>query len=219
VDAPRPEYRLHRVGQYSRRTLLAKSGVMGLVVALHGVILWLLLVEAMPNSKPQPRIVEVVVQMIDQSLPTPEPTPDTAPQIPRMAVRVPQVSLTAPTEAPDGEQSSSITRAISRASAPSPAEDAAVKPPDFEADYLSNPAPIYPPLSRRLHEQGITCLRVQVNAAGKPTSIEIEQSSGFERLDRAAVAAVWRWSFVPARLRGAAVAAWVIVPIRFTLSS
>ncbi|HSJ96484.1 MAG TPA: TonB family protein, partial [Myxococcota bacterium] len=43
------------------------------------------------------------------------------------------------------------------------------------------------------------------------------RSSGHRALDRAAVAGVERWTFVPARRGGHAVEGWLDVPIRFEL--
>ena len=60
-------------------------------------------------------------------------------------------------------------------------------------------------------------LRVQVSAAGAPSSVQLARSSGSALLDRAAVAAVSRWRFVPARRGGQPVAAAVLVPLSFSL--
>ena len=89
--------------------------------------------------------------------------------------------------------------------------------PRFDADYLDNPAPTYPPLSRKAGEEGRVLLYVLVEASGLPSKIEVRTSSGFERLDRAAMAAVKRWKFVPAKQGAEAVAAWVQVPIVFSV--
>jgi len=109
------------------------------------------------------------------------------------------------------------------AAVPSPAvnatsaQPAAMVPPQFDADYLDNPAPTYPALSRRLSEAGRVVLRVFVDAAGNARQIEIYTSSRFERLDQAAVDAVRRWRFAAARLGEQPVAAWVLVPVNFSL--
>lgn len=89
----------------------------------------------------------------------------------------------------------------------------------FDADYLQNPKPVYPPMSRRLGEEGKAVLRVRVSAQGLPLVIEIRQSSGFPRLDEAARAAVERWRFVPARQGTEAIESSVLVPLNFTLSN
>lgn len=87
----------------------------------------------------------------------------------------------------------------------------------FDADYLDHPRPRYPPLSRRLREQGRVVLRVAVTAGGQAERLSVEVSSGFARLDEAAVSAVAKWRFLPARQGDRALAAEVLVPIVFTL--
>lgn len=85
------------------------------------------------------------------------------------------------------------------------------------AIYLRNPKPSYPNLSRRLSEQGTVLLRVFVTMTGDAVTVELKQSSGFPRLDKAAQEAVQNWKFVPAKRGEQPVAAWVVVPIRFSL--
>ncbi len=89
----------------------------------------------------------------------------------------------------------------------------------FDAAYLHNPEPKYPPLSRRLGEEGKVLLKVRVSPNGQPTIVELERSSSFERLDEAARQTVARWRFVPAKRGDEAVEASVIVPIVFRLES
>lgn len=88
----------------------------------------------------------------------------------------------------------------------------------FDADYLSNPKLVYPNASRRLGEEGVVHLRVRVSAEGTAERVELKKSSGFTRLDQAARETVARWQFVPARRGRTAVAAWVVVPIIFSLN-
>jgi protein TonB len=89
----------------------------------------------------------------------------------------------------------------------------------LRANYLRNPKPLYPAISRRLNEQGTVFLRVFVTAAGQATQVTIKTSSGYPRLDHAAQQAVIDWKFAPARREGKAVSAWVIVPIKFSLGN
>ena len=89
--------------------------------------------------------------------------------------------------------------------------------PVFNADYLDNPQPIYPAMSRRMGETGRVLLRVYVSSDGKAERVELKTSSGFERLDQSAREAVIRWRFVPARRGSEPVAAWVLVPISFVM--
>jgi len=66
-------------------------------------------------------------------------------------------------------------------------------------------------------EHGKVMLRVYVSAQGRAERVEVRTSSGSQRLDQAARAAVEQWKFVPARQGDDPVAAWVIVPITFVL--
>ena len=92
-------------------------------------------------------------------------------------------------------------------------------PPAFNAGYLENPPPRYPPASRQRGEKGLVVLRVFVSAAGRAERVEIKTSSGFDRLDSAAQDAVANWRFVPARRGDEHVAAWVLVPVSFVMKA
>ena len=95
----------------------------------------------------------------------------------------------------------------------------ALVPPSFGADYLKNPPPVYPHASHRSGEEGRVVLRVFVSEQGAPAKIEMRTSSGYARLDEAAMATVAQWKFIPARRGDAPVGAWVLVPISFSLGS
>jgi protein TonB len=90
-------------------------------------------------------------------------------------------------------------------------------PPQFHAEYLHNPQPRYPLMSRKRREEGEVVLRVRVDAKGQPVTVNIQTSSGHSRLDRAASSAVQKWRFVPANQGGVNIPAWVVVPIQFNL--
>lgn len=124
-----------------------------------------------------------------------------------------------PVTKPPVEQAPAAPAPAASAAAPSaaPPAPAPVTAARYDAAYLNNPAPGYPPLSRRLGEQGKVLLRVQVSADGKPLAVEVKKSSGFARLDEAASKAAAEWRFVPARQGETAVASWVEVPIQFSL--
>jgi protein TonB len=92
-----------------------------------------------------------------------------------------------------------------------------IEPPKFGVAYLNNPAPNYPGMSRRSGEQGQVMLRVLVSATGEASTVEIEKSSQFERLDQAALEAVKKWRFVPAKKNNQPLSAYVLVPVRFSL--
>lgn len=94
---------------------------------------------------------------------------------------------------------------------------APITPAQFDAAYLQNPKPSYPALSRRMGEQGNVLLSVYVSEAGAAQSVRLKQSSGFNRLDNAALEVVSRWRFAAARQGEKLVASWVNVPVKFVL--
>lgn len=93
-----------------------------------------------------------------------------------------------------------------------------VEPPKFGAAYLHNPVPEYPPMARRKGEQGRVLLQVLVSENGKVEKVQIDTGSGYSSLDQAALQAVSKWSFVPAKKGNRPVSAYVIVPVRFSLN-
>jgi len=83
--------------------------------------------------------------------------------------------------------------------------------------YQSNDPPSYPGLARKRGQEGTVILQVLVNRKGRVDALEIETSSGFGQLDRAALSAVRKWSFEPGRQGKERVAMWVRVPVTFKL--
>lgn len=122
------------------------------------------------------------------------------------AVAEPQPQVTVPPEPPAGASTEVL-------------DEIALGAELLRANYLRNPKPLYPAMSRRLKEQGTVLLRVFVTAAGHATQVTLKASSGFERLDSTAKTAVAGWRFVPAMRDDKPVDAWVIVPIKFSLSN
>jgi protein TonB len=87
--------------------------------------------------------------------------------------------------------------------------------PSSIADYLSNPPPTYPALSLRLGEQGKVMVRVQIGKNGRALQARVAESSGFDRLDQAALRAVLNWRYVPGTVDGQAQDMWFDAPINF----
>lgn len=88
---------------------------------------------------------------------------------------------------------------------------------EAKPDYLKNPAPAYPETSRRLGQEGTTILLVEVTSQGEPRLVQIKTSSGFRLLDDAALKAVRRWKFSPARMGSVAIDSQAEVPVRFVI--
>ena len=140
--------------------------------------------------------------------PVPQPTPAAA------ALTASSAASTAAEAAPIASAAPALAPAVLPQVAATPVVAAR-----FDADYLNNPAPAYPLLSRRNGEAGKVLLLVQVTAQGTAAQVELKQGSGFPRLDEAALNAVRKWRFVPARRGDEAVAASVLVPLTFRLDS
>lgn len=113
---------------------------------------------------------------------------------------------------PTGSNASSAS-----GSAVTPATPASLVLPSSDADYLNNPAPAYPRMSKRLGEQGTVIVRVFIGLPGSAEKAEIRQSSGYDRLDAAALETVQRWRYVPGKRHGNPEAMWFNVPVRFVL--
>lgn len=89
--------------------------------------------------------------------------------------------------------------------------------PASAIQYLVPPAPEYPRLSRRNGESGTVIVRAFADEAGVPHEVQVERSSGFARLDEAAMSAVRKTRFKPYTENGRAVAGWVRMPFPFEL--
>jgi protein TonB len=87
-----------------------------------------------------------------------------------------------------------------------------------QASYGYAPKPEYPHSARSAGKEGRVLLRVLVDAQGKTKTVEVNLSSGSDALDRAAVDAVRRWRFSPARHGDQPVESWVRIPIDFRLT-
>lgn len=222
---------------YSHLTPQRRILVTLAVAALHAGCL-ALLVRYSPAAQPRTAGMPVTVSLV-QPLPVvapparPPPKPVPARRVQRTAPpkAPPVIAAPASTPAPAPVVPTAVADPIPVQEAPAPAREALrtveiahaepvpVMPPSFNANYLDNPAPAYPALSRRLGEEGRVMLRVFVNEHGAPDRIELRRSSGHLRLDEVALDTVKRWKFVPAKRGDQPVGAWVLVPISFNLRS
>ncbi|QHG67571.1 energy transducer TonB [Pseudomonas putida] len=160
-----------------------------------------------PPPAPAPPVVEPPPPVIDELAAKPKPKPK---PVPKPAAQQPPKPQPKPVEAPPPAP-------VAAPAPPAPPAPAPVTPPSANAAYLKNPAPEYPQMALRRGWEGTVLLRVEVLPSGKPGQIQIQHSSGRDALDAAALAAVKRWSFVPAKQGDVAQAGWVSVPIDFKL--
>jgi protein TonB len=180
---------------------------------------------------PKPR--EIAVAKVEEPAPqpvapvpvpatTPTPAPAPADTRPAPTATLPAISEPAPAPGPPVPASSGNTVALP-ASAPVVASKPSTAPPDGvtrtarpQGGYQVRPA--YPSAPRRLGIQGTTMLRVHVLADGRIGDVLVEHSAGHPDLDQAAMEAVRRWRFEPARRGADAVAMWVLLPVEFRLT-
>lgn len=212
----------------NRRLLIALS-----VLLLHVGVLWGL------QSGLMRRAVEVIIpgEVLSEFVSPPAPAaakpqtpapPKPVPEPPRPQVQpapplppavtspepAPVVAAPAAATAPTAPAIEASTAATAPAAPPTPARIAL---PSSDAAYLNNPKPSYPALSRRLGEQGKVVVRVLIGVDGRAQQAEIRSSSGYERLDQAALATVRNWRYVPGTRNGIPEAMWFNVPVNFVL--
>ncbi len=78
-------------------------------------------------------------------------------------------------------------------------------------------APDYPAISRRMGEEGKLVLRVELDENGHIDDAKVINSSGYERLDAAALTAVKSWQCNPSLRNGQPVRAVALQPFNFVL--
>ncbi len=214
-----------------------RGAVVGAVIVLHLLGLWALQAGLLQRVVTWVVPVMAVSEAVDVPVPPPpppraQPLPPPAPlpaprAAPPVARPAPELPLAVPTEsvpsvnAPVGVPAPlPVQNAAPVAAAPvnaTPAPSPKIALPSTQADYLNNPKPAYPALSRRLGEQGRAVVRVLIGADGLPQKAELHSSSGFERLDRAALDTVMRWRYVPGKRGDVPEAMWFNVPLNFVL--
>ncbi|WP_341887770.1 TonB family protein [Variovorax sp. YR752] len=158
---------------------------------------------APPPPRPLPKTPPPPAPLI-AAAPTTEPAPPAfvAPEPPR-EIAPPEPVVVAAEPAPPAP--------------PPPPPAPARELPASAIQYLEQPAPVYPRASRRLGETGQAIVRVFVDADGLPRQLQIAQSSGFVRLDEAALEGVRGARFKPPTENGRPTAGWARIPIPFEL--
>lgn len=169
------------------------------------------LVEAVSPPKPVPVQPVAVPQPASPAKTREKPSP------------TPRPVLAMPAETASSMPSFSVPASLFAPPAPAAAPSAVAAAPAsisaarYDAAYLHNPRPNYPPMSRRLGEEGKVLLKVRVSTDGRALAVDLEKTSNFNRLDEAALDVVKRWRFVPAKRGDEAIEASVIVPLVFRL--
>jgi protein TonB len=169
--------------------------------------------KAQPETpKPQPQKPRPAPARVPK--PQPKPRAESKPVTERSDIPAPAAK---PETAPPAPSENMTPRKVET---PAPAPQAApaeVTPPRSDARAMNQPA-AYPPMSRRLREEGRVLLDVHILADGSVGEVKLKQSSGFARLDEAALEAVRRWRYQPARRGDEAIAWWYVQPVAFALN-
>ena len=220
------------------RTLSIVAGV----VLLHIGALWALQTGLLRRVTELLVPAEILVEITAPSAPATVP-PTVAPRAPSPAPAAPRppapakapAPVVAPTPQATAEPAPASTAPVTVATTTAPANAGAtgtvtpfpagsptgsasrVDLPSSDADYLHNPKPPYPPLSKRLGEQGKVVVRVFIGTDGTAQKAEIRQSSGFDRLDQSALTTALRWRYLPGKRAGVPEAMWFNVPFNFVL--
>lgn len=193
-----------------------------LVIGAHaGVLAAVLLAPAEPKPVEivMPTIQGMLVAAPEETPPPPEPPPPPPPEKKPEPKPTPKPLPKAPpseraVKAPEPEPPPVQEPVEQKPAEPTPAP---VSPPRAEAGQLSNPAPVYPSLSRRLREEGTVVLEILIKADGTVGEIKIKSSSGFKRLDTTAVNAVKHWRYQPATQGDKKIDFWYEQPVEFNL--
>lgn len=192
------------------------------VLLVHAALLWMAQSQLaeLPASDESG---QVVMADVVSDIPNPAPLTHAKTAPTATPTPTPTKSVTRPDTPALTPNSSNTQEAVAStaAAAPSTASGKTGSPslvePSADADYLKNPPPGYPRISRRNGEQGTVIVRVFISTQGTPDKAEVRTSSGFARLDQAALEAVQRWRFVPGRRHGTPEAMWFNIPVRFVL--
>lgn len=173
-----------------------------------------------PPPEPEPQSESEPEPEPEPAEPTPEAVPEPPPP-PKPKVAHKPAPKPRPVEPAPTVQTAATPQTIAPAAttpAAPPAAPPAFIPPSSDAGYLQNPKPRYPRAARLRGMEGVVVLSVDVDAGGRPTGVQVKNSSGFTLLDEAALEAVRDWRFVPASRGGRPIAAPVEVPVRFSLA-
>jgi len=196
-----------------------------LVVAMHAAALW-----GLWQHRMLPAPAEVVTLFVNFIAP---PAPEKAEEPKRPPPPKPN-----PIEKPEPRQLVAETPVVAPTdyvAPPPPPEPVPVAAPAFQAPPMPLPAgpvalsselsvacpqrsaPAYPAQARRLGEQGVVVVHVELAETGRVATAEVSSSSGYSRLDEAALAAIRTWRCTPAQRNGRAVRATALQPIKFVL--
>lgn len=160
-------------------------------------------------------IQDVEVAVVKEKPPDLKPPPPPPPDF-----KVPPPDFVPPPEI--SIQMESTTNAISqvqqKVATVAPPPPVSVVTPPRPLGNTHNCDSFYPPLSRRLSEQGNVFIRYSIDTQGNISNATVVKSSGYQRLDQAAVQCVnGRWRSTPAMRDGKPIAMQADAVVQFRL--
>lgn len=195
-----------------------KLTILAIIIAFHLLLVWGLVTSLgiiQVDRPPPPIIAEIIEDLQDEEEPPPPP-----PQIetPPPYVPPPDIVVDVPVDAPATTALTNVTN-VKPPEAPPPVAKAGIKKaPEIDPKYKRRFQPEYPPTSRRLNEEGSVVLQVLVGTDGTVKDGKVQTSSGFPRLDEAALKHALRaWRFTPGTEDGAPVQTWHSVKVTFKI--
>ncbi|KEZ02067.1 energy transducer TonB [Burkholderia sp. MSh2] len=177
---------------------------------------------------PAPAAQPVAVQSAARQPAPPKPAPHVKPKVEPKPVRqavkptpqpVAQAPSPTPAPAPADPTPAPAAPAPAAPAAPGPArETMQVSAPKNVAALTCNfVKPTYPPMSRRRGETGTAYVHFIIGVTGKIESVQLQKSSGYPRLDEAALEATRTSTCPPYIENGQAIRAAHTLPFNFTL--
>ncbi|HEU4652911.1 MAG TPA: energy transducer TonB [Steroidobacteraceae bacterium] len=213
-------------GTFRRTFSLRDTGVFVVISALHVVAIYYL-ASLMPIGH-ESLWSSLDVSFIPRQKPVDPPPPPPMPELlddafnetPLMEIPAPEVQVDVPQEA---------SRAI-HIQAPAPPEEVDPEPAPAEGDQgfgpITKPRVVsrprirdrYPPASVYYRESGRPVVKICISEEGHVTNVELAQSSGYHRLDEAAVDLGWDYVFAPATREGKPVAVCLPYGVTFRIN-
>jgi protein TonB len=195
----------------------SKSRMFGIggVIVFHVLLVWGLvsgLARKAIEVLPAPFETQILDEQRAEEEPPPPPPPPQLDIPPPPFIPPPEINIATPP--PSSANTITTQSVVATPAAPPPPKAAPVsRPPVVKANACRQPE--YPPVSERLGEAGSVVLQLLVGVDGKVTDSKVESSSGYERLDKAAQAALSRCKFEPGTVDGVPSPAWAQLKYTF----
>jgi periplasmic protein TonB len=221
--------------------------IAGAVIVFHVLAIWALQSGLLMRAVELVVPVEVLAQIIEPPKPvippppvipkeTPPPKPEVVkqtpkPPVPQTQAPPPILAVETATPAPNAPAPVQIAPPapllppsvpVAAIASPAPAPVLTPAPalkvlPSTDADDLYNPNQRYPRMSQTLGEQGTVMVRILIGDNGLPKKAELQKTSGFERLDQAALDFVMQSRYKPGTLGGKPTEMWMGREVKYVL--